>query len=273
MNGGQKLPTQVTYHELQLAYEFFNERLFAGRLPSCLITLQREKHTFGYFSPNRFVSRSEGKFTDEIAMNPSYYGVRPIREILSTLVHEMTHLEQHHFGKPGRGRYHNKEWGQLMLAVGLHPSNTGKPGGKVTGDQMWHFIIEGGVFDKACDELITKDFTLSWIDRFPPVRPTSPGGLRLTGSDDDNELSGSNEDNDDDDHSSSMGYGVDTSTFSLVFPPEEGKETRQKYQCANCDDAVWGKKNLTILCGKCEGNPPFAPVLSKRKQRNGHDEY
>lgn len=266
MNGGQKLPTQVTYHELQHAYEFFNEKLFSGRLPSCLITLQREKHTYGYFSPNRFVSRSEGKFTDEIAMNPSYYGVREIRETLSVLVHEMTHLEQQHFGKPGRGRYHNKEWGQLMLAVGLHPSNTGKPGGKVTGDQMDHFIIEGGPFDKACDELITADFTLSWIDRFPPKRPSPPSGLNLSGSDDD-EISGSDED--EDDQNSQMDYGVDTSSFQLVFPPEDGKETRQKYQCSTCNDAVWGKKNLVVLCGKCDGNPPFSPVLSKRRQLNG----
>ena len=26
------------------------------------------------------------------------------------LVHEMAHLQQHHFGKPSRMSYHNKEW-------------------------------------------------------------------------------------------------------------------------------------------------------------------
>lgn len=270
MNGEQKLPTEVTYHELQHAYEFFNARLFSGRLPPCLITLQREKHTYGYFSPNRFVSRNDGKLTDEIAMNPAYYGVRSIRDTLSVLVHEMTHLEQQHFGKPGRGRYHNKEWGQLMLKVGLHPSNTGKPGGKVTGDQMDHYIIEGGMFDKACDELITREFTLSWIDRFPPTRPASPEWSAPSGSDDHNFIAGDLNDEDEDAYST-MGYGIDTNSFSLVFPPEEGKETRQKYQCPACDDAVWGKKNLTVLCGKCEGNPAFMPVSAKRKLRKGNN--
>ena len=49
-------PTQETYNELQMAYDHFNERLFGGQLPSCLITLQREKRTFGYFSAARFAS-------------------------------------------------------------------------------------------------------------------------------------------------------------------------------------------------------------------------
>ncbi len=48
--------------------------------------------------------------TDEIAMNPSYFGVVPLLEILQTLVHEMAHAWQFHFGEPGRRGYHNKEW-------------------------------------------------------------------------------------------------------------------------------------------------------------------
>ena len=52
------IPTQETYDELQRAYEFFNQRLFESALPPCLITLQREKRTYGYFSNGRFVGRS-----------------------------------------------------------------------------------------------------------------------------------------------------------------------------------------------------------------------
>jgi hypothetical protein len=50
--------------------------------------------------------------------------------VLSTLVHEQAHLWQHHFGKPGRGRYHNREWAAKMVEIGLIPSATGEPGGK-----------------------------------------------------------------------------------------------------------------------------------------------
>lgn len=56
------LPTVETYNELQTAYDFFNTRLFSGDLPPCLITLQREKRTYGYFSSKRFVgSKSESQ--------------------------------------------------------------------------------------------------------------------------------------------------------------------------------------------------------------------
>ena len=106
-------PTKETYNEMQVAYEFFNENLFCDSLPNCLITLQREKRTLGYYSPDRFVNKSQIK-TDEIAMNPSYFSIRSIEETLSTLVHEMVHLWQEHFGKPGRARYHNKEWADKM---------------------------------------------------------------------------------------------------------------------------------------------------------------
>ena len=36
-------PTRTTYQGLTEAYDFFNERLFAGRLPRCLITMQRQR--------------------------------------------------------------------------------------------------------------------------------------------------------------------------------------------------------------------------------------
>ncbi|WP_162721499.1 SprT-like domain-containing protein, partial [Escherichia coli] len=82
-----------------------------------LLHLQREKQTYGYFSPERFVN-SQGTRTDEIAMNPAYFAVCPPEEIMQTLCHEMCHLWQHHFGKPGRRGYHNKEWADFMEAIG-----------------------------------------------------------------------------------------------------------------------------------------------------------
>ena len=99
-------PTEEAYAELQHAYDFYNSGLFGGRLPSCLITFQRQKRTFGYYSKDRFGTR-DGRKTDEIAMNPEYFAVVPMVEVLQTLVHEMTHLWQEHFGKPSRACYHN----------------------------------------------------------------------------------------------------------------------------------------------------------------------
>ena len=36
-------PTNRTYGGLDRAYDFFNEQLFGGQLPRCLITMQRKK--------------------------------------------------------------------------------------------------------------------------------------------------------------------------------------------------------------------------------------
>ena len=147
------IPTQETYDELQRAYEFFNQRLFESALPPCLITLQREKRTYGYFSNGRFVGRSTGQIVDEIAMNPVYLSIRTIRDTLSALVHEMVHQLQQHTGKPGRRGYHNKEWAAMMERIGLIPSDTGQPGGKRVGESMSHYIEDGELDDEITQAL------------------------------------------------------------------------------------------------------------------------
>lgn len=225
-------PTVETYEELQTAYDHFNKALFGGELPSCLITLQREKRTYGYFSPERFVNR-QGTKTDEIAMNPCFFAVRKVEEVLSTLVHEMAHLWQAHHGKPGRSRYHNSEWADKMEALGLMPSNTGQEGGKRVGDQMTHYIIKGGRFERVCASLLTKDYTLSWVDRFPPFDPSTEGLEGLMG----------------------------LSALGVEVPKEpKNKSNRIKYSCPTCGTNVWGKPGLRIRCAECPDAPIFEEV-------------
>ena len=157
-------PTKQTYDGLAAAYDFFNARLFEGRLPRCLITMQRKNKAYGYFAGGRFGSVSGDHVTDEIALNPSHFRARTTEQSLSTLVHEMTHLEQHHFGKPSRAGYHNKEWAGLMKRVGLLPTDTGQPGGRETGQQMTHCIDRGGRFATACAELIGTGFAVQYVE-------------------------------------------------------------------------------------------------------------
>ncbi len=157
-------PTGKAYSEFQAAYDFFNERLFANRLPPCLITMQRHARAGGYFAPESFGTRAADEVTDEIALNPQYMRRITTKFALSVLVHEMTHLEQQHFGTPSRRGYHNAEWAALMLRVGLVPSDTGQPGGKRVGQRMAHFIEEGGAFDRHCDEFLARGADLSYVD-------------------------------------------------------------------------------------------------------------
>lgn len=100
-------PAVKAYQELQEAYDFFNKRLFDSELPDLLITLQRGKNTFGYFSPDRFTGESK---IAELAMNPNYFGARSLADTLSTLVHEMVHVWQWYTpAKQCRLGYHDRK--------------------------------------------------------------------------------------------------------------------------------------------------------------------
>jgi len=131
---------------LDAAYPHFNRALFAGQLPACLITMQRHKGAYGYFSGDRFASR-------------------PTAGTLSTLAHEMCHLWQHHSGTPSRSGYHNKEWAAKMRAIGLIPTDTGEAGGKETGQKVTHMVEPGGKFEKACAAFLAKHSTVLYQDR------------------------------------------------------------------------------------------------------------
>lgn len=224
------LPTQDAYNELDKAYAHFNAELFGGQLPPCLITLQREKKTYGYFSAERFINQGDKSLTDEIALNPAYFAVIPLKEIMQTVVHEMVHLWQHHFGKPGRRRYHNREWAGKMKAVGLMPSDTGKPGGKETGERMADYPIEDGPFEKAFQQLVSSSYRITWFDRFP-AHHVAPQALEAA-------MQGTV-------------AGVDIANVVLGESPTETKQTRAKYTCPSCKTNLWGKPGLKIICGEC----------------------
>ncbi|MCD2846534.1 SprT-like domain-containing protein [Pseudomonas aeruginosa] len=249
-------PTPEAYAELQAAFDHFNQHLFGGKLPDCLITLQRERRTYGYFSRARFV-RLSGEQVDEIAMNPGYFGIRSIRETLSTLAHEMVHMWQFHHGTPGRRGYHNLEWADRMEALGLMPSDTGQPGGRRVGERMTHYIIAGGRFDVCCAELLTREFTLSWFDRFPPERPRPAPLTGATGRGFVDDV----DDEDDENQGEDERGGI---SALIQYPPEvpTNRSNRVKYRCPKCAAQVWGKPSLVVLCGgeHCE-RAPFEALM------------
>jgi len=206
-------PTPEAYGQLQLAYDHFNDRLYGGRLPAVLITLQRKgRRTRGYFAPARF-SRTDGTTAHELALNPAHFKNRTVIEILSTLVHEMTHVWQECFGKPGRRGYHNRQWAEEMLRIGLRPTTTGTPDGRLIGQSVTHYIMPGGRFEVAAEELLTSDFTITWSDHVAAkLEPFDPD--------------------------------------QLIVRARSG--VRVKFVCPACRAAAWGKASLELLCITCE---------------------
>jgi predicted SprT family Zn-dependent metalloprotease len=154
--------TPAEYRAFQKAYDFFNAELFGGALPHVLVTLQRHAKARGYFSPERFTGRTEATAAHELAMNPDSFTGRTDELILSTLAHEMAHVWQQTHGKPPTRCYHDRQWAAKMKEIGLHPSTTGEPGGKETGQSVTHYIIPGGPYAQAFAKLKAAGFQLHW---------------------------------------------------------------------------------------------------------------
>lgn len=237
-------PTEEAYDQIQQAFDHFNKTLFGNELPDCLITFQRSKNTMGYFSPKKFI-KDDGAIIDEIAMNPQFFAVINIVEIFQTLVHEMCHLWQFHYGeKQPRGRYHDQEWGNQMQSVGLMPSATGQPGGRKTGDSMADYVIDGGAFETQAKNLLSHEFVLSWADRVP-TKPALLSAVR-TGNEElvkevlhhlSNEFSDEYEEDESFDE-------LNASEMISQFAPET-PQTRAKFSCPGCGSACWGKQTVT----------------------------
>jgi predicted SprT family Zn-dependent metalloprotease len=152
-------PTRTQFSAYAGAFDYFNEQLFDGELPPCMLNFSRKARMAGFFAPQRW--RNGGDHTHEISLNPDVLDLPPI-EIFQTLVHEMVHLWQQELGRPSRGGYHNNQWAWKMRSIGLMPSSTGKPGGRPTGQKMADYVLPGGAFEVAF-MMMPDAYVLPWI--------------------------------------------------------------------------------------------------------------
>lgn len=279
-------PTMQMYSFVQDAYDFFNDKLFAGELPPCLLTLQREKNTMGYFSSNRWQGGGK-QVVHEIALNPAFFITHKPLELMQTLVHEMVHLWQHEFGKPSHRAYHNTEWANKMESIGLMPSDTGEPGGKRTGQRMSDYPIEGGAFYLQCIVFAKMGYKLPFYDRYAKrestqirniSEPTSfinSGAMLQVGElpaveiamiDDEPPFTSSDiptavTDSDEADDSVAVAsllrplseqFDIDAAELCQQHEKEVNAKRKTVYCCQSCGDRAWGKPSLDLWCGKCQ---------------------
>ena len=104
--------------------------------------------------------------------------------------------------------------GAKMKRIGLYPSHTAEPGGRETGDQMQHYVIAGGIFERAAADLMTSGFEIAWRDARPPRRDS---------------------------------FGGSEGGEDAEPAPKSGK--RQKYQCPICELAAWSRHGAALKCG------------------------
>ena len=273
MTNNSHRPTIDLYTLFNKAFEHFNAQLFSNELPSVIITLQRQSNMMGYFSKNRWSNKAGNKI-HEIAVNPSYFAGHKLIEIFQTVVHEQAHLWQEEFGTPSRAAYHNTEWANKMESIGLMPSNTGRPGGRRTGQRMSDYPIIGGQFMAASKALMEDGFNLEWIDRYPAYIPSEQAIKNLNSDisthhlDDTTAIESALEDAlmdmvDEDIHvdvDDKINEQLNTLVVDIIpdiVSPhsdearEAKKNNKTKYQC-ECKNNVWGKPNLNIRCEVCD---------------------
>lgn len=226
-------PTQEQFDALNKAYQYFNDVLFGGELPGCILNFSRKKNTHGFMAPERWRRVGEEDYTThEISLTPYTLYREPIL-VFSTLVHEQCHLWQWEFGNPSRSGYHNKEWADKMEQVGLMPSDTGQPGGKKTGQHMTHYIIPGGKYEQAFHAM-PQEYTLPFTSLEGDLMK-----MIVTGA-----VGGTN--------------GTDGKNSTDPKAKTAKAKEKTKYTCPNCGVNVWGKPSLNLMCGDC--NEPFYAV-------------
>ena len=215
-------PTMIQYSEFDKAYDYLNGALFGGELPKVLVTFSRKPRMLGYFSPERWerTANPAEDLAGEISFNPDSFESRTAEDVLSTLAHEMAHAWQHHLGTPSRAGYHNVQWGQKMESIGLMPSNTGAEGGAKTGQQMTHYIIDGGPFAGAAADLLALGWGIQYVDR----------AGRFTAA---------------------PGPGPAPGKLGKGGPKGKAAPTRAKFTCPSCKANAWGKPGLNLVCGDC----------------------
>lgn len=121
---------------LENAFYSFNEKLFDGKLPKPIITLQRDtEKAKGWYTKWKAWKLTDWTEDDErgfyeINICPDYTN-RPCMEVLETLVHEMVHMfcnENDISDTSKKGTYHNKRFKEQAEKHGLTTFESEKHG-------------------------------------------------------------------------------------------------------------------------------------------------
>jgi hypothetical protein len=155
---------------------YLSRKLFRGRdaLPRVMVNVVRRARSTGHIKQQLSTDPKRDEVLVEINLNlevlPNY------RAVCSEICHQLVLVWQRSHGKPSRLGYHNYDWVDKMMKIGLMPSSTGQPDGEMTGQRMSHYPIEGGLFMQVFDSMPDDLFLVPIVYR--RERPSS--AKRLT---------------------------------------------------------------------------------------------
>lgn len=198
--------------QLEKMYNVLNLDLFAGELPTPIITVQSKPGSMGHSSVAK-VWRKPNAQTYELNIAAEVLDY-PIEETLDTIIHEMVHLycREHQIKECSRGgAYHNKKFKAEAEKRGLTCIYTGEKYGWNTtpGDNLVEYALEKGWSEIR----IGRGGSLQGI-RIPGEKGTKEGEKQPTGG--------------------------------------KRKSSTRKYICPTCGMSVRATKEVFIICGNCQ---------------------
>lgn len=116
--------------EIERCFDFFNKKLYAGKLLRPIITIQTagRMNAYGWFAREAWRVTKRGQ-VPEINMCAEWLTRKPI-EVLSTLIHEMVHLDnwQKEIEDCNQNQYHNKKFAVAAEAIGFEVTKSDRYG-------------------------------------------------------------------------------------------------------------------------------------------------
>jgi hypothetical protein len=153
--------------ELYWWVDFFNIAFFRDQaVRSPVLSFEKTKvDNFGHY----VIGRNAFGIKENININRARLN-RPLWDILTTLLHEMTHSWQVSYGKPSTSWFHNKEFQMKMLEFGIVVNNKGS---HLEVKDPFVFLVKkhGVVFNHSMD--------LGGMIKTPPlIRPKGKSKLK-----------------------------------------------------------------------------------------------
>lgn len=108
--------------ELERCFDLFNKALYSGKLPTPLMTVQStgRMSAYGWFCGGAWKGEGKDETLPEINICAEHLA-RPINDIMSTLIHEMVHLDNFASGISdcNANQYHNKKFKVAAEKIGF----------------------------------------------------------------------------------------------------------------------------------------------------------
>ena len=201
---------------LTSAFEYLNEELFDNMLPMVKLSLTRNPRVKkGHFAENAWVDE-DGTEWHEIAINAQWYAeVQDWRLAMTTMVHEMGHLEQADKGTAGRESYHNVEYVTRMREMGVDSIDPESGDPVSSGDRVSSALIPGSKLEQSLLDM-PEEYIFPYLPKLFPDDPPIPPKQQ----------------------------GVPT-------PEPKKRGVKTKYSCAKCGLNMWGKPDSRIACLDC----------------------